>query len=403
MSEYRTIDDLGDLNGKVVMLRADLNVPMNENFQVTNTARIVRTVPTIKELMSKGAKVVVTSHLGRPEGKGDMANSLTHIVNDLEKALNKKVVFVDDCVGPHVEEAIKHMKADEVLLLENLRFYKEESKGDENFAAELVKGVDVYVSDAFSTAHRAHASMVAAAKLRPCACGRLMEEEINALTKGLNNPERPLMAIVGGSKVSTKLDLLNNLIKKVDKLVISGGMAHTFMSAAGIANVTEKNSLVQMDMLDTAAGIMKAAKENGCKIILPLDVVIAEEFKADAKHETVDVNNIPNNGWSMLDVGEKTIAMIKAELDECKTLVWNGPLGVFEMKPFDTATNAVAQYAAKLTEQGKMVSVAGGGDTVSALANAGVEDKFTYISTAGGAFLEWMEGKELPGVAVLKK
>ena len=396
MSEYRTIDDLGDLNGKVVMLRADLNVPMNENFQVTNNARIVRTVPTIKELMSKGAKVVVTSHLGRPEGKGDMANSLTHIVNDLEKALNKKVVFVDDCVGPHVEEAIKHMKADEVLLLENLRF-------DENFAAELVKGVDVYVSDAFSTAHRAHASMVAAAKLRPCACGRLMEEEINALTKGLNNPERPLMAIVGGSKVSTKLDLLNNLIKKVDKLVISGGMAHTFMSAAGIANVTEKNSLVQMDMLDTAAGIMKAAKENGCKIILPLDVVIAEEFKADAKHETVDVNNIPNNGWSMLDVGEKTVAMIKAELDECKTLVWNGPLGVFEMKPFDTATNAVAQYAAKLTEQGKIVSVAGGGDTVSALANAKVENKFTYISTAGGAFLEWMEGKELPGVAVLKK
>ena len=403
MSEYRTIDDLGDLNGKVVMLRADLNVPMNEDFQVTNTARIVRTVPTIKELMSKGAKVVVTSHLGRPEGKGDMANSLTHIVNDLEKALNKKVVFVDDCVGPHVEEAIKHMKADEVLLLENLRFYKEESKGDENFAAELVKGVDVYVSDAFSTAHRAHASMVAAAKLRPCACGRLMEEEINALTKGLNNPERPLMAIVGGSKVSTKLDLLNNLIKKVDKLVISGGMAHTFMSAAGIANVTEKNSLVQMDMLDTAAGIMKAAKENGCKIILPLDVVIAEEFKADAKHETVDVNNIPNNGWSMLDVGEKTVAMIKAELDECKTLVWNGPLGVFEMKPFDEATNAVAQYAAQLTEQGKIVSVAGGGDTVSALANAKVENKFTYISTAGGAFLEWMEGKELPGVAVLKK
>ena len=403
MSEYRTIDDLGDLNGKVVMLRADLNVPMNENFQVTNTARIVRTVPTIKELMSKGAKVVVTSHLGRPEGKGDMANSLTHIVKDLEKALNKKVVFVDDCVGPHVEEAIKHMKADEVLLLENLRFYKEESKGDENFAAELVKGVDVYVSDAFSTAHRAHASMVAAAKLRPCACGRLMEEEINALTKGLNNPERPLMAIVGGSKVSTKLDLLNNLIKKVDKLVISGGMAHTFMSAAGIANVTEKNSLVQMDMIETAKEIMATAKANNCKIVLPLDVVVSKEFKPMAEHKTVALSDIPAEGWSLLDVGEKTIAAINAELDESKTLVWNGPLGVFEMKPFDNATNKVAEHAAALTEAGKLMTVAGGGDTVSALANAGVEKKFSYISTAGGAFLEWMEGKELPGVVVLKK
>ncbi|MBQ9236020.1 MAG: phosphoglycerate kinase [Alphaproteobacteria bacterium] len=403
MSEYKTIDDLGDLNGKVVMLRADLNVPMNDKFEVTNTARIDRMVPTIKELMSKGAKVVVTSHLGRPEGKGDMANSLTHIVKDLEKSLGKRVVFVDDCIGPHVEQAIKHMKSDEILLLENLRFYKEEKKGDENFAQELVKNVDIYVSDAFSTAHRDHASMVAAVKLRPSAFGRLMEEEVNALSKGLNNPERPLMAVVGGSKVSTKLDLLNNLIKKVDKLVISGGMAHTFMSASGIKNITEKNSLVQTDMLDTAAEIMKAAKSNHCEIILPKDVVIAEEFKPNAKHETVDVNHIPDNSWSLLDVGAKTIAAINAAMDDCKTLVWNGPLGVFEMKPFDTATNAVAAHAAELTMEGKIISVAGGGDTVSALANAGVESKFSYISTAGGAFLEWMEGKELPGVAVLKK
>ena len=236
---YRTIEDLGNLSGKVVMLRADLNVPMNENFEVTNTARIDRTVPTIKELMSKGAKVVVTSHLGRPEGKGDMANSLTHIVKDLEKALGKHVVFVGDCIGDEVATAIKNMSADEVLLLENLRFYKEEKKGDENFAKELVANVDAYVSDAFSTAHRDHASMVAAVKMRPSAFGRLMEEEVNALSKGLNDPKRPLMAIVGGSKVSTKLDLLNNLVKKVDKLVISGGMAHTFMKANGIDTVNE--------------------------------------------------------------------------------------------------------------------------------------------------------------------
>ncbi len=400
---FRTIDDLGDLHGKVAMLRADLNVPMDENFHVTNTARIDRTVPTIKELMKRGAKVVVISHFGRPEGKGDMKNSLSHIVDDLQKSLGHKVVFVDDCIGPKVEEAVKNMKDDEVLLLENLRFYNEEKKGDEAWAKELVKPADVYVSDAFSTAHRAHASMVAAVKERPSAFGLLMAEEVNALSKGLNDPKRPLMAIVGGSKVSTKLDLLNNLVKKVDKLVISGGMAHTFMKASGIDTVNEANSLVQMDMLDTAKEIMAAAKAGGCKIVLPLDVVVAKEFKPMAEHKTVDLEHIPAEGWSLLDVGEKTIAAINAEMDGCSTLVWNGPLGVFEMKPFDNATNKVAEHAAELTLAGKLMSVAGGGDTVSALANAGVENKFSYISTAGGAFLEWMEGKELPGVAVLKK
>ena len=403
MTEYKTIKDLGDLNGKVVMLRADLNVPMDENFNVTNTARIDRTVPTIKTLMEKGAKVVVISHFGRPEGKGDMKNSLSHIVKDLEKALGKHVVFVDDCIGSKVEDAVKNMKNDEVLLLENLRFYNEEKKGDENFAKELVKPADVYVSDAFSTAHRAHASMVAAAKLLPSAMGLLMEEEVNALSTGLNNPVRPLIAIVGGSKVSTKLDLLNNLVKKVNKLVISGGMAHTFMKANGIDTINENNSLVQMDMLDTAKEIMATAKSNNCEIILPIDVVVSKEFKPMAEHKTVDLEHIPAEGWSLLDVGEKTIAAINAKLDECKTLVWNGPLGVFEMKPFDNATNKVAQHAAELTQEVKLTSVAGGGDTVSALDNAGVADKFTYISTAGGAFLEWMEGKELPGVAVLAK
>lgn len=401
--EYKTIKDLGDLNGKVVMLRADLNVPMDENFNVTNSARIDRTVPTIKELMKKGAKVVVISHFGRPEGKGDMKNSLSHIVKPLENALGNPVVFVDDCIGPKVSEAVKNMKGDEVLLLENLRFYDEEKKGDEKFAEDLVKPADVYVSDAFSTSHRAHASMVAAAKLRPAAMGLLMEEEVNALTKGLNNPERPLMAVVGGSKVSTKLDLLNNLVKKVDKLVISGGMAHTFMKASGIDTVNEANSLVQMDMLDTAKEIMATAKANNCEIVLPKDVVVSKEFKANAEHKTTDLDSIPAEGWILMDVGEKTIEAINEKLTQCKTLVWNGPLGVFELKPFDTATNTVAAKAAELTEAGKLVSVAGGGDTVSALANAGVEDKFSYISTAGGAFLEWMEGKELPGVVVLKK
>lgn len=403
MTEYKTINDLGDLHGKVVMLRADLNVPMDENFHVTNTARIDRTVPTIRELMEKGAKVVVISHFGRPEGKGDIKNSLSHIVGDLEKALGKKVVFVDDCIGEKVNAAVKAMSNDEVLLLENLRFYNEEKKGDETFAEQLTAPADVYVSDAFSTAHRAHASMVAAVKQKPAAMGRLMEEEVKALDGALSNPERPLMAIVGGSKVSTKLDLLNNLVKKVDKLVISGGMAHTFMKASGIDTVNEHNSLVQTDMLDTAKEIMAAAKANNCEIILPLDVVISKEFKPNAEHKTVDLEHIPAEGWSLLDVGEKTIAQINAKLDESKTLVWNGPLGVFEMKPFDNATNKVAEHAAELTQTGRLMSVAGGGDTVSALENAGVADKFSYISTAGGAFLEWMEGKELPGVVVLKK
>lgn len=403
MQQYRTLEDLSNLNGKVVMLRADLNVPMDENFNVTNTARIDRTVPTIKYLMDKGAKVVVISHFGRPEGKGDMKNSLSHIVPNLQKALGHKVVFVDDCIGPKVEQAVKNMKADEVLLLENLRFYDEEKKGNAEWAKELVKPADVYVSDAFSTAHRAHASMVAAAEQLPSVMGLLMEEEVDALTKGLNNPERPLMAIVGGSKVSTKLDLLNNLVKKVNKLVISGGMAHTFLKAQGFDTINEKNSLVQPDMIDTAKEIMATAKASDCEIILPVDLVAAKEFKPNAEHKTVDLEHIPAEGWELLDIGEKSIAQINAKLEECKTLVWNGPLGVFEMKPFDNATNKVAQKAAELTAAGKLTSVAGGGDTVSALTNAGVADKFTYISTAGGAFLEWMEGKELPGVAVMKK
>lgn len=402
MKEYKTIEDLGDLNGKVVMLRADLNVPMDENFNVTNTARIDRTVPTIRLLMQKGAKVLVISHFGRPEGKGDLKNSLQHIVKDLEKALGKKVVFVDDCIGEKVSQAVAQMSNDEILLLENLRFYDEEKKGDESFAKELVKPADVYVSDAFSTAHRAHASMVAAAKLLPSAMGLLMAEEVDALSKGLNNPARPLMAIVGGSKVSTKLDLLNNLVKKVNKLVISGGMAHTFLKAKGVEGITTQNSLLQPDMLETAQEILKTAQAANCEIILPVDLVAAKEFAANSENKVVTLDNIPAESH-LLDVGPQTVKLINNKLEECKTLVWNGPLGAFELKPFDNATNLVAKKAAELTTAGKLTSVAGGGDTVSALEHAGVANQFSYISTAGGAFLEWMEGKELPGVAVMKK
>lgn len=402
-SNYFTIDDLGNLSGKVAILRVDFNIPMDENFNVTNTARIDRTVPTINELMDKGAKVVIASHFRRPEGKHDTKFSLQHITYNLEKSLGKRVVFVDDCIGTKVCNAISKMSNDEVLLLENLRFYTEETTNNKAFAAELVKPADVYISDAFATAHRNHASMVAALSLRPSAMGRLMEEEVLALENALSVSTRPLIAVVGGSKVSTKLDLLNNLVQKVDKLVIAGGMAHTFMRASGINTINEANSLVQMNMLEMAENIMQLARDNCCEIILPQDAVIAKEFKPYAEHRTVDVEEIPASGWSLLDVGQKTIAAINACMDNCKTLVWNGPLGVFEMKPFDNATNMIAEHAAKLTAAGKLISVAGGGDTISALENAQVADKFSYISTAGGAFLEWMEGKQLPGVAALKK
>jgi phosphoglycerate kinase len=404
MSNFNTIDNI-EVNEKVVMLRADLNVPVDENFKVTNSARIDRTVPTIKELMDKGAKVVVISHFGRPIEKGDPKCTLSHIVKDLEAAIGDgvKVTFVDDCIGEKVEAAIENMGRNEVILLENLRYYKEEKKGDLEFAKKLVSNCDIYVSDAFSTAHRAHASMVAAASLKPNAAGRLMQAEVEALTDGLSSPVKPVVAVVGGAKVSTKLELLNNLVKKVDVLVISGGMAHTFMKANGIDTVNKENSLVQLDMLDTAREIMQTADENGCEIILPEDVVVSKEFKANAEHKNVSLSEIPAEGWLLLDAGEKSIDTISNKLENCRTLIWNGPLGVFELKPFDKATNAVAEKAAKLTESGKLKTVAGGGDTVSAMVNAGVDERFSYISTAGGAFLEWMEGKELPGVKALEK
>ena len=398
----QTIDSY-NFENKKALIRVDFNVPLNDKFEITDDTRMRAALPTIRKVLAGGGAVILMSHLGRPKNGPEDKFSLRHIRQHLSDLLGVPVKFAEDCVGEAAEAAAAALRPGEVLLLENLRFHKEEEKGDEAFAGRLAKLGDVWINDAFGTAHRAHASMVAAAKLLPSAMGLLMEEEVNALSTGLNNPVRPLIAIVGGSKVSTKLDLLNNLVKKVDKLVISGGMAHTFMKANGIDTINENNSLVQPDMIDTAKEIMATAKNNNCEIILPSDVVVSKEFKPMAEHKTVELADIPAEGWSLLDVGEKTIAAINAKLDECKTLVWNGPLGVFEMKPFDNATNKVAQHAAELTQAGKLTSVAGGGDTVSALENAGVANKFTYISTAGGAFLEWMEGKELPGVVVLKK
>ncbi len=402
MSKFNTLDNI-DVAGKTVMLRADINVPVDENFNVTNTARIDRTVPTIKELQEKGAKVVVISHFGRPKGERKSEFSLSHIAPALQKALGSTVTFIDDCIGTKVANAVAKMSDNEVLLLENLRFYKEETEGDVDFARNLVDVCDVYVSDAFSTAHRAHASMKAAVELKPSAAGRLMQIECESLDSVLSAPVKPVAAVVGGAKVSSKLELLNNLVKKVDVLVISGGMAHTFLKATGVDTINTDNSLVQMDMLDTAREILETAKTAGCEVILPKDVVASKDFKAHAEHMTVALDSIPATGYELLDVGEKSIENITSKIANCKTLLWNGPLGVFELEPFDKATNKVAQFAAELTKKGELKTVAGGGDTVSALANAGVDTIFSYVSTAGGAFLEWLEGKELPGVKVLEK
>ena len=436
----KCIEDIEIVEGARVLVRCDFNVPLKDGV-ITSDKRIVEALPTIKYLLGKGARVVLCSHMGKPhniltEGfgltkkekkkvealpeeereaakaellakalKNDKKTlTLAPVAARLNEYLDGKVTFAEDIIGADAQAKVAALKNGEAVLLENVRFDAREEKNGEDFAKELAKYCDIYVNDAFGTAHRAHCSNVGVTKyVETAACGYLIQKEIEFLGNAVNNPVRPCVAILGGSKVSTKLDLLNNLVKKVDKLVISGGMAHTFMKASGIDTLNEENSLVQMDMLDTAKEIMATAKANNCEIILPQDVVVSKEFKPMAEHKTVDLADIPAEGWSLLDVGAKTIAAINAKLDECKTLVWNGPLGVFEMKPFDTATNAVAEHAAELTQAGKLTSVAGGGDTVSALENAGVANKFTYISTAGGAFLEWMEGKELPGVAIMKK
>jgi phosphoglycerate kinase len=392
---FKTIDSL-DVSGKRVLVRVDLNVPM-KNGQVTDATRIERAAPTLAELAAKGAKVVVLSHFGRPDGKRVAEMSLKSLVEPLSKALGKPVAFADDCIGPLAEEAVRALKPGEVLLLENLRFHKEEEKNDKGFIDKLSVLGDAYVNDAFSTAHRAHASTEGLAHRLPAAAGRLMQAELEALDKALGNPKRPVCAVVGGAKVSTKLDLLGNLVGKVNKLIIGGGMANTFLQAQGIK---VGKSLSEKDLGKTALEIIEKAKAANCEILLPVDVVVAGEFKAGAASTVVAADACPDDQM-ILDVGPKSVALYTEEVAKCATLVWNGPLGAFEIKPFDNGTVALARTVAGLTGANKLLSVAGGGDTVAALAAAGVEEKFSYVSTAGGAFLEWMEGKTLPGVAAL--
>ena len=392
---FKTIDSI-DVANKRVLVRVDLNVPM-KNGKVTDATRIERAAPTLQELAAKGAKVIVLSHFGRPDGKRVPEMSLRPLVEPLSKALGKPVAFADDCIGPLAEEAVRVLKPGEVLLLENLRFHKEEEKNDKGFVDKLSVLGDVYVNDAFSAAHRAHASTEGLANRLPAAAGRLMQAELEALDKALGNPQRPVCAVVGGAKVSTKLDLLGNLVGKVGKLIIGGGMANTFLAAQGIS---VGKSLAEKDLADTAREIMAKAKAAHCEILLPVDVVVAAEFKAGAPSHVVDAKACPDDQM-ILDVGPKSVAVYAKQVAKCKTLVWNGPLGAFEIKPFDNGTVTLARAVAEQTGAHKLLSVAGGGDTVAALAAAGVEEKFSYVSTAGGAFLEWMEGKTLPGVAAL--
>ncbi|CAD7041228.1 phosphoglycerate kinase [Pseudorhizobium endolithicum] len=398
MPAFKTLDDLTDITGKRVLLRVDLNVPVADG-EVTDATRIERVAPTIAELSDKGAKVILLAHFGRPKGAPVPEMSLSIIASAVEQVLDHAVMFASDCIGAPAEEAIAKMRDGDILLLENTRFHKGEEKNDPDFTVALARNGDIYVNDAFSAAHRAHASTEGLAHHLPSYAGRTMQAELEALEKGLGNPARPVVAIVGGAKVSSKIDLLMNLVKKVDALVIGGGMANTFVAARGIS---VGKSLCEHDLAETAKNIMVEAETSGCTIVLPVDGVVAREFKAGAASEVVSIDAIPADAM-MLDVGPKSIDKVNDWISKAQTLVWNGPLGAFEIPPFDKATVAAARHAAERTKAGKLVSVAGGGDTVSALNHAGVADDFTYISTAGGAFLEWMEGKELPGVAILTK
>ncbi|HCL66419.1 MAG TPA: phosphoglycerate kinase [Rhizobium sp.] len=396
MPAFKTLDDLTDIAGKRVLVRVDLNVPVADG-KVSDSTRIERVAPTIKELSDKGARVILLAHFGRPKGEPVADQSLSLIAPAVEEVLDQKVAFASDCIGAPAADAIAKMENGDILLLENTRFHKGEEKNTPEFVAELARNGDIFVNDAFSAAHRAHASTEGLAHHMPAYAGRTMQAELVALEKGLGKPARPVVAIVGGAKVSTKIDLLSNLVKKVDALVIGGGMANTFLAAKGI-NVGK--SLCEHDLAETAKQIMVDAEAAGCAIVLPVDGVVAREFKAGAANETVAIEAIPADAM-VLDVGPKSVEAINGWISKAETLVWNGPLGAFEIAPFDTATVAAAEHAAARTRDGKLVSVAGGGDTVSALNHAGVADDFSYVSTAGGAFLEWMEGKELPGVAVL--
>jgi phosphoglycerate kinase len=395
MPAFRTLDQ-ADVKNKRVLVRVDLNVPM-EAGRVTDMTRIERVLPTIRELSDKGAKVILLSHFGRPKGV-DKSQSLEPLVNVLAKALGERVLFAPDCIGAEAEKAVSILQPRQILVLENTRFHKGEEKNEPDFVAALAKHGDIYVNDAFSAAHRAHASTEGLAHKMPAYAGRALQAELMALETALEKPDRPVMAVAGGAKISTKLELLSNLLAKVDKLAIGGAMANTFLAAQG---KPVGKSLVEKDLLDTARGILAKAKEKNCEIILPTDVVVAGEFKAHAPSKVVSADKVGNDDM-ILDIGRESIGHVIAALAASKTLVWNGPFGAFEMEPFDVGTNEVAEAAAELTEAGKLRSVAGGGDTVAALEHAGAAGRFTYVSTAGGAFLEWLEGKPLPGVEALR-
>ncbi len=393
---WKTLDDM-DLAGMTVLTRVDINVPVDDAGNVTDTTRIDRIVPTVKDIVAKGGKPVLMAHFKRPKGQVVPEMSLRVVVPALEKAFGLPVKFAEDCIGGPAKTAVSDLGKGEVLLLENTRFHKEETENDASFAAALAALGDVYVNDAFSSAHRAHASTEGIARLLPACAGRLMAEELSALEAALGSPTRPVVAVVGGAKVSTKLDLLNNLVTKVDHLVIGGGMANTFLAAKGI---DVGKSLCEHDLADTARMILESADKAGCEIVLPTDVVIAREFKANAANEVVPVDACPPDAM-IFDAGPDSVAYLKTVIGGARTLIMNGPLGVFELEPFGKGTFEMLDEIAAQTDAGNLVSVAGGGDTVAAINVAGKAANFTYISTAGGAFLEWMEGKELPGVAAL--
>ena len=397
MMSHRTLDDL-DLAGKRVLVRVDINVPVREG-RVTDDTRIRLVAPTIREILEKSGRPVLLAHFGRPKGKRVPEMSLKVTQPALEAALGVPVRFAPDCVGEEAEAAASGLGQGEVLLCENTRFHAGEEANDPAFAQALARLGDVYVNDAFSAAHRAHASTEGLAHLLPAAAGRLMEAEIGALERALENPDRPVIAVVGGAKVSTKIDLLGNLIAKVDQIVIGGGMANTFLAAQG-ADVGR--SLCEPDLAGTARDIMAKAEAGGCELVLPRDVVVARALEAGAPSEVVAADACPAE-MMILDLGPDSVADIERRFGDARTVVWNGPLGAFEVEPFDRATEAAARKAAELTEAGRLVSVAGGGDTVAALNAAGVAERFTYVSSAGGAFLEWLEGKTLPGVAALAR
>jgi phosphoglycerate kinase len=392
---FRTLDDV-DVKGKRVLVRVDLNVPM-ENGRVTDATRLERVTPTILEISGKGGKVILLSHFGRPKGR-DPKLSLKPVAAALADVIGKPIAFADDCIGEVAQKAVAAMKDGDILCLENTRFHPEEEKNDPAFVAELAKLGDIWVNDAFSAAHRAHASTEGLGHKLPAYAGRTMQAELEALGKALESPTKPVIAIIGGAKVSTKIDLLENLVSKVDAMVIGGGMANTFLYAQGVGI---GKSLAERDLAATALRILDKADTANCAIILPVDAVVAYHFAAHAPSHAYGLDAIPPEGM-ILDVGPQSIARIHAAIDDAATLVWNGPLGAFELPPFDHGTMVAARHAAARTKAKKLISVAGGGDTVAALNQAGVAQDFTYVSTAGGAFLEWMEGKPLPGVEVLK-